>query len=143
MFVGTKSTHKNDLHLFAFEIPLPVYSTDCILKLLLDQNIDQSRVCCIWPVSGAQSSTTFVVDVTSLKHPDDVRKYFFVKWIHSRSHPFIFRATFEENEVYVERCTPGASKNVFYLWRLHCYHPSNANFRRLLAFVSGTFFSYV
>ena len=76
MIVGTKSTHKNELHPFAFEIPPPKYSVECILKLLLDSNIDQSRVCRIWPVSGVQSSATFVVDVTSLKHPDDVRKYF-------------------------------------------------------------------
>ena len=36
------------------------------------------------------SNATFVVDITSLKHPDDVRKDFFGKWIHSGSHPFTF-----------------------------------------------------
>ena len=99
------------------------------MKLLLDQNIDQSCVYYIWPVSG-------VVDITSLKHPDDVCEDCFGKWINSVSRPFVFRATFEENgEVYIERCTPGASRNVFYLRRLHCYHPSNANFRRSLSYL--------
>ena len=141
--LDTKSTDKNELHPLAFEIPPPKYSAEYILKLLLDPNIDQSRVCRVWPVSGVKSNATFVVDITSLKHPEDVRKDFFGKWIHSGSHPFVFKTTFEENgEVYLEKCAPGASSDIFYLHRLHCYHPSNTNFRRLLAFVSGMFASY-
>ena len=134
------SHDKNELHPFAFEAPPPKYSAEYILKLLLDPNIDQSRVCRVWPVSGVISNATFVVDITSLKHPDDVRKDFFGKWIHSGSHPFTFKATIEKDgDVYVEKCAPGASGNVFYLRRLHCYHPSNTDFRRMLAFVSGMF----
>ena len=143
-FLDTNSTYKNELHPCAFEIPPSKYSAEYILKLLLDPNIDQSRVYRVWPVSGVKSNATFGVDITSLKHPDDVRKDFFGKWIHSGSHPFAFKATFGENgQVYVEKCAPGASSNIFYLRRLHCYHPSNTNFRRLLAFVSGMFVSMV
>ena len=134
------SHDKNELHPFAFEAPPPKYSAEYILKLLLDPNIDQSRVCRVWPISGVISNATFVVDITSLKHPDDVRKDFFGKWIHSGSHPFTFKATIEKDgDVYIEKCAPGASGNVFYLRRLHCYHPSNTDFRRMLAFVSGMF----
>ena len=51
---------------------------------------------------------------TSLKHPDDVRKDFFGKWIHSGSHPFTFKATIQKDgDVNVEKCAPGASGNVF------------------------------
>ena len=97
------SHDKNELHPFAFEAPPPKYSAEYILKLLLDPNIDQSRVCRVWPVSGVISNATFVVDITSLKHPDDVRKDFFGKWIHSGSHPFTFKATIEKDgDVYVE-----------------------------------------
>ena len=65
-------------------------------------------------------------------------KIFFGKWIHSGSHPFTFKATFErDGNVFVEKCAPGASGNVFYLRRLHCCHPSNTDFRKMLAFVSG------
>lgn len=129
---------ENELHPLAFESPPPKYSAESILKLLLDPNIDRCRVCCSWPVSGVTSNATFVVDITSLKHPDDVRKDFFGKWIHSGSHPFTFKATIEKDgDVFVEKCAPGASGNVFYLRRLHCYHPSNTDFRRMLAFVSG------
>ena len=79
-----------------------------------------------------------MVEVTSLKHPDDVRKDFFGKWIHSESHPFTFKAHFKEYDyVHVEKCAPGASGNVFYLRRLHSYYPSNPDFRRMIAFVSG------
>ena len=47
----------------------------------------------------------------------------------------------KDGDVFVEMCAPGASGNIFYLRRLHCYHPSKTDFRRMLAFVSGTFVS--
>ena len=82
---------------------------------------------------------TFVVDITKLNHPDDVKKYFFSKWNHSGSHPLLFVAQFgTESHVEVERCAPGASgKYVFYLYRLHSVHPFNPEFHRMLGFVSG------
>ena len=94
-------------------------------------------MCNVWPVA-VKSSATFVIDVTKLKDPDDVRKDFFGKWNHSGSHPLLIRAAVNEDSVEVERCAPGATgNNVYYLRRLHCNHPSNVNFRRLIAFISG------
>ena len=78
-----------------------------------------------------------MVDLTKLKHSDDVRKDFFGKWIHTGSHPFIFKAYVHKGSVSVEKCVPGAHGMVYYLCRLHSYHPSNTDFRRMLAFVSG------
>ena len=125
------------LHPLAYEIPLPKYSAELILKRLLDPKINQKRVCNIWPVI-VRTSAAFIIDVTKLKNADDVRKDFFGKWNHSGSHPLLFRAIINEDEVEVERCAPGATgDNIYYLRRLHCYHPSNANFRRLIAFISG------
>ena len=44
---------------------------------------------------------------------------------------------FPERVTYiVEKCAPGASGNVFYLRRLYSYHPSNTDFRRMLALVN-------
>ena len=113
------------------------YSAESILKLLLDPTIDTSRVCKTWPVSGITTNSSFVVDVTKLKHPDDVRKDFFGKWAHTGSHPFTFKAYFDDDTVSVEKCAPGAHGEVYYLRRLHSYHPSNTDFRRMLAFVAG------
>lgn len=106
------------------------------MKLLLGP-VDPARVCSTWPVSGVTSNATFIVDVTKLKHADDVRKDFFGKWVHTGSHPFTFKASMNGDEIAVEKCAPGATGNVFYLRRLHGYHPSNPEFRRMLAFVSG------
>ena len=108
-----------------------------VLKLLLDPGIDRRRVCSTWPVPDIQTSSTFVVNITALKHPDDVRKYFFGKWIYSGLHTCNFKASIEDGDVYFEKCAPGAHGNVFYLLKLHCYHPSNTDFRRMLAFVTG------
>ena len=113
-----------------------------MLKLLLNPKIDCSRVCTTWPISNIASNASFVVDITHLKHPDNVRKDFFGKWIHSGSHPFTFKAsTTEDGEVMVEKCSAEAAGRVFYLRRLHSYHPSNADFRWMLAFVSGEIFN--
>ena len=70
-----------------------------------------------------------MVDVMQQKHKDDVRKDFFRKWNHSGSHPLPFKVRIsEDGEVEVERCAPGADGEVFYLWRLRSYHPSNCSF---------------
>lgn len=126
------------IHTLAYEKPQPKYSAEAIFKLLLDPKIDRCRVYCSWPIADITSSSSFVIDVTRLKHPDDVRKDFFGKWIYSGSHPFAFKASMSGNVVDVERCAPGATGSVFYLRRLYAYHPSNPNFRRMLAFVSGS-----
>ena len=139
-FLDNAAITKSKLHPLSFEAPPPKYSAESILKLLLSPDVDRSRVCRVWPVSNIEGSATFVVDITSLKHPDDVRKDFFGKWIHSGSHPITFKATIEtDGEVLVEKCAPGASGNVFYLRKLHSYHPSNTEFRKMLAFVSGKY----
>jgi len=40
----------------------------------------------------------------------------------------------------VEKCATGVSgKDVVYLRRLHSIHPSNSQFKRMIAFVSGEF----
>ena len=126
------------LHPKAYEAPPFKYFAESLLKIVLNPHIDSDRVCHTWPVVGITSSATFVVNVTSLKHPDDVRKDFFGKWIHSGSHPFTFKACFrEDGNIRVEKCAPGASGDVYYLRRLHSYHPSNPDFKRMIAFVSG------
>ena len=63
---------ERSIHPLAFEIPPPKYTAEYILKLLLNPNIDHSRICCTWPVSEIVCSATFVVNLTSFKHPDDV-----------------------------------------------------------------------
>ena len=63
-----------------------------MLELLLNPQINRNRVCCVWPVPEINASSLFIVDMTKLKHPDDVKKDFFGKWIHSGSHTFTFKA---------------------------------------------------
>ena len=118
--------------------PPAKYGVEAILKILLNPSVDENKVCSTWPIA-IEGSNTFIVDITKLKHPDDVRKDFFGKWVHSGSHTSPFKAQVsDEGDVEIERCAPGATGEVFYLRRHHCYHPSNASFRRLLAFVSGS-----
>ena len=112
--------------------------------MLLNADVDKhkERICTEWPVS-VQSSATFVIDVTSLKHADDVKKDNFGKWIHSDSHKTQYHVNFDENGgIRLEKCyTRVTGDDIYYLRRLHMYHPSNSEFRRLLAFISGLFLS--
>ena len=152
-FAEEGAVPKTRLHSLAFESPPPKYSAEAVLKLLLDPSIDRSRVCTTWLVGNITGNASFIVDITSLKHPDDVRKDFFSRWTHSGSHPFAFTASIEAGElVRVEKCAPGATGNVFYLHRLHLPLPhtctkleltnswswkGRATGGRMLAFVSG------
>ena len=108
------------------------------MEILLDPNIDESKVAKQRPLQ-THCSATFVVDVTHLAHPDDIKKDMYGKWLYKGSHTDVFRCTFDnDNKVCVEKAAPGASgSNVYYLRRLHNVHPSNKGFRRIVAIICG------
>jgi len=121
-----------------YEIPPPKYPAEKILKILLDQNIQESKICSVRPTS-IHKSATYVVDVSKLKHPDDIKNDNFGAWTYSGSHPQTFRAQVEEDGyVRVTKCADGAKGNdIVHLRRLHSVHPTNNSFKRLIAFLSG------
>ena len=79
----------------AYEKPLPKYGEEQLIKILLDPNLDRQHVCTTWPITF-NSSSTFVIDISKLKHPDDVKKDNFGKWKHSGSHRTPYRVHFGE-----------------------------------------------
>ena len=68
-----------------YEVPPEKYSAEQIIKILLDPNFDDKKICKQRPVN-VKSSSTFVVDLSSLKDPDDVKKDNFCVWHHNGSH---------------------------------------------------------
>ena len=121
-----------------FERPPPKYTATRIMQILLNPSIDLSKVAKERPVRVEESST-FVVDLTCLKHPDDVKKDMYGRGDYSGSHPEVFRCMFDDvDNVSIEKCAVGATgSNVYYLRRVRSTHPSNSDFRRLIAFVHG------
>lgn len=108
-----------------------------MLHILLDREINPSKICQECPVN-IRESATFVVDITKLHHKKDVLKDGSGKWNYSGSHPVPFHVTHhEDGYIAVERCAPGATGADVYLRRLHSTHPSNSSFKRIIAFVSG------
>ena len=109
-----------------------------MLCILLDREINPSKICQECPVN-IRESATFVLDITKLRHEKDVLKDGFGKWNYSGSHPVPFHVTHHEDGfIAVERCAPGATgEDVVHLRRLHATHPSNSSFKRMIAFVSG------
>jgi hypothetical protein len=121
-----------------YEIPPPKYFADSILKILLDPNINKDKICKEKPCNVTESAT-YVVNIKNLQHPDDIKKDQFGIWNYSGSHPQAYRVYRKEGGyLSVEKCGNGATgASVVYLRRLHCTHPSNADFKRLICFVSG------
>ena len=121
-----------------YERPPPKYPAESILKILCCPSLPASRICSTLP-THITSSATYVIDVTKLANPDDVKKDIFGVWSHSGSHPQACKVHVEEDGyVNVEKCAPGAKgDDDVYLRRLHSVHPSNSQFKRMIAFVSG------
>ena len=92
-----------------YEIPTPKYTTERILHILLDPNIPKDKICQARPIH-IDKSATYVVDITKLQHPDDIKNDNFGIWKHSGSHPQTFRVSVEEDGyIRVEKCAPGAT----------------------------------
>ncbi len=121
-----------------YETPPSSYSAERILRILLDPTIDQEKVCKQKPTTVTKSST-YVVDITRLQHPDDIKKDSFGRWDHSGSHMMAFHThLLDDGYVEIEKCAPGATgSTVYYLRRLHSTHPSNSACKRLIAVISG------
>ena len=109
------------------------------MEILLDPGIKEEKIARQRPLEVQQDST-FVVDVRDLKHPDDIKKDMYGKWLHRGSHTDVFRCSFDEQgKVHVEKAAQGdPGDTVYYLRRLHSAHPSNKYFRRVVALISGT-----
>ena len=121
-----------------YEFPPPKYNAERILQILLDPAISTSKICSKRPVS-ISSSATFVIDLTKLADPEDIKNDNFGSWSYSGSHSTTYRVNVEDDGyIRVEKCAPGATgADVVYLRRLHSVHPSNNHFKRLIAFISG------
>ena len=65
------ATDMPTLHPMPYEKPLPKYGEEQLIRILLDPKLDRQHVCTTWPIV-VESSSTFVIDITKLKHPDDV-----------------------------------------------------------------------
>ena len=89
--------------------------------------------------SNIRQSSTFVVDLEALKHPDDVKKDEFGSWKYSGSHVTLYSClkNVHQKQLRFERVCPGKKGDVIKLRRIHCKHPSNPDCQRLLAFATG------
>ena len=62
-----------------YKVPGDMYTGELILEILLNSNCE-SRICHHRPMN-IENSSTFVVALDSLKHPDDVKKDEFGHWL--------------------------------------------------------------
>ena len=64
---------RNNTGVQIFEKPPPKYSAQQIMHILLHPNIDEQQIATRRPLD-APSSSTIVVDVSKLSHPDNIKK---------------------------------------------------------------------
>ena len=64
-----------------YELPPTKYSAMGIMDILLNPDIDSTKVACKRPIV-AERNSTFVFDVTKIPHPDDIKKDAYGRWIH-------------------------------------------------------------
>ena len=73
------SVHQIEITMFlcfcspVYGVPRCSYTGGRILKILLDLNIKKSRICTKQP-SNVTKTSTYVVDLESLKHPDHFKR---------------------------------------------------------------------
>ena len=80
-----------------------------------------------------EESCTYVVDLHSLSDPDDIKADNFGIWKHTGSHDKKFLWKMSNGEVMI--CQAGGKQ--YSLRRLHSIHPTNSDFRRMVAFITG------
>ena len=98
-------------------------------EVLLKSNRESSRICHQRPMN-IENSSTFVVDLDSLKHPDDVKKDEFGRWLYSGSHVQTYFAWKDGNKLKFEEIdSDDGGENTFQLRRICCKHPSNPQFQ--------------
>ena len=120
-----------------YEIPPPKYPAEKIIRILLDPNIDQNKICHHKP-SRITSSATYIVNISRFESVEDIKKDEFGIWKYSGSHPKVYRIHHTKQGMKIESASSSAKgADVVYLRRLHCTHPSNPNFKRLICFMSG------
>ena len=76
--------YRNSIGVPIYEKPPEKYSAYRIVQTLLDPKIDEQRIAVRRPLEVPYSSI-FVVDVSKLSHPDDIKKDMYGKWLHSGS----------------------------------------------------------
>ena len=119
-----------------FTTPAAIYSAETIMKILLNPTSSWVSRACPHRVT---KSSTYVVDVTTLAHPEDVKKDDYGKWDYKGSHPVAFHVCFRnDGSISIKRCQNEERQgDIFYLWRLYSTHPSNPEMKRMLAFITG------
>lgn len=136
--LDAENTSGSDDSSSVFESAARSYTSEEILQILLNPTIHPHIICKTRP-SNITKSDTYIVDLDCLEHPDDVRRDEFGRWNYSGSHVFYYRTEKTDDDLLeFERVLPGTQgDNIFQLRQIHCKHPSNPNFQRLLAFITG------
>ena len=127
---------RNSLGVPVFEKPPSKYSAMRIMSVLLDSSVDERKVAYTRPVQ-IESSSSFVINLTRLAHPDDIKKDSYGTWLHKGSHTDVFKCSYDKNgDVNIEKAAPGATgQNVYYLRRLHSVHHTVASGESWLSYV--------
>lgn len=82
-----------------YERPPENYSAHQIMQIVLNPKIDKHRTAMRRPLEVPYSST-FVMDISKLGHPDNIKEDMYGKWLHSGSHSDVFICSYSQKDKY-------------------------------------------
>ena len=123
-----------------YEIPPVKYAAETVIRILLNPNLEDLKICKQRPLHIITSST-YVIDLNYLKDQDDVKRDNFGIWHHSGSHNLSFECCITTDGEVRMRCDAanGGQWKKYSLRRLHSKHSTNHNFKRLICFLTGNY----
>jgi len=127
--------YHNNSSLPVYDYPVKGYSQEEIVDILCDLMLDKKLICTFNPVS-VENSVAFVVDVSKLRDPNDVRADDLGAWRCSGSRVLNFFVKVSTNSCcLVASSSPGAVE--IGIKRQYFIHMSDPDFHRMIAFLES------
>ena len=122
-----------------FGHPNKGYSSEQIVHILLDQSIDDQLICSTNPVY-VHHNVSFIVDLSTLKNPNDVRADDLGSWKCTGSRTTTFHVDIRDGACRIvsdESTSPTAQ--VVHVRRQYHVHGTDSDLHRLIAFVESKY----
>ena len=133
--VSTEYYHDNEC-LPVYGHPRKSYSSEEIVKILLKPTFQDKLLCSTHPVS-VQNNVSFVVDLSKLKDPNDVRADDLGTWKCTGSRQLQFTVRITKTDCLIVNDMLSADAQVVHVRRQYHVHATDPDLHRMIAFMEN------